>query len=150
MLLGDFLDCKQDIPKKGVVLSLDWGKARIGLAATDPFRRIAFPIETVDFIPEDRFWLKLKKIADERKVQLVVLGLPRRTDGKIGKSERTVRGFALKVIQRLMIPTVLYDESFTTSIARTRLTEIGKLDMRKLDETAALVLLQDFISAIQK
>jgi putative holliday junction resolvase len=133
----------------GGILAIDWGKVRIGLAFTDPDRRVALPADALHLEPYDRFVLNLKVIVGDKDINLIVVGLPVRTDGLKGENEDNVMAFAQNLEMALKIKVVLYNEVFTSKIAEDRLHEAGKKVGKNKDSIAALVLLQDYLNAIK-
>ena len=134
----------------GGILAIDWGKVRIGLAFTDPDRRVALPAETLYLEPYKDLLLNLKEIIRDKGIRLIVVGLPVRTDGLKGENEDTVLAFVKSLETELGIKVVLYSEIFTSKIAEDRLHEAGKKVGKNKDSIAALILLQDYLNAIKK
>lgn len=130
------------------ILAIDYGDARIGLAATDEFGIGAHPVETVDNCKDGSLERILEVIAT-RKIQQVVLGLPLRMDGSESKSSAKVRAFAKKLKPQLQgIPLALFDERFTTVTASEKLREAGrkaKNQREVIDQAAALEILNDYL-----
>lgn len=125
-------------------LGIDFGDARIGIAATDDFGILAHPVETIDRARTE----PLQRIADLAKVRgirTLVVGLPLRMDGSEGDAAAKVRGFAGR-LQALLaeLPMVFVDESLTTSSASAKLREAGKNARKQkaiIDQAAAVEIL---------
>ena len=68
------------------VLALDLGTKTLGLAITDASATISYPLTTLRYNNEDYMYLvnELKKIIEEKKVELLVLGLPKNMDNTLG------------------------------------------------------------------
>jgi putative Holliday junction resolvase len=132
------------------ILAIDPGKARLGLAVSDPERRIASPLTTWtrrDAEQDARFLGKL--IADEA-VALIVIGLPVHLDGREGKQAKAARVFGAWLAQRTGLPCVFWDERFTTREAETHLWDAGLTHKRRKerrDRVAAQILLQSYLDA---
>src|SRR5207248_7475955 len=126
------------------------GKARIGLAISDPERRIASPLTTWkcrDRAQDGRF---LKKTVKEEEVGLIVIGLPVHTTGREGVQARQAREFGAWVEKLTGVPCVFYDERFTTREAESQLWDAGlshKRRKERRDRVAAQILLQTFLDA---
>lgn len=125
-------------------LGIDYGDARIGIAATDDFGILAHPVETIDRAKTE----PLQRIADlarARKIRTLVVGLPLRMDGSEGDAAAKVREFANSLHARTAeIPMVFVDESLTTSNASAKLREAGKNARKQkaiIDQAAAVEIL---------
>ncbi len=130
--------------RRGVRLALDWGRARIGVAASDPDGILAHPVETVPAGP-----LALARIrslvADYGPVE-VVLGLPRNLAGAEGPAAIAIRAVAAELAAALPgVPIRLVDERLTTVTASRQLSGVGRNTRRQrsvIDQAAAVALLE--------
>ena len=137
------------------ILGIDPGERRIGVAMSDPMGMIASALETIKWNGEDRTKAENRIVAlvEEHGVAEIVVGLPRRTDGRTGPSEERARAFAASLSQRLGIPVVLRDERYTSVIAGRVLRESGARTDRKdgaVDRMAAAIILQDHLESRRK
>lgn len=73
-------------------LGIDYGEARIGIAATDPVGIMAHPVETIHRQQTDAV-TRIVQIVQERGIRTLVLGLPVRMDGTEGSAAAKVRAF---------------------------------------------------------
>jgi len=134
----------------GPVLGLDLGDVRIGVALSDPDRRLAVPIGTVHV---GRPPGELRAIADlvaEHGATLVVLGLPRSLDGSDGPAAGRARAFADALRAALSVPVLLHDERLSTVEADRSLAEAGVSSRERravIDAAAAQVILQAWLDA---
>jgi len=132
------------------ILALDHGKVRLGLAISDPDRRIASPLMThtrKDLAQDERF---LKRIVEEEEAGVILLGLPIHLNGTEGEQAKKVREFAKLVEAWTKLPVVLYDERFTTVEAESHLWQAGLSHKRRKDrrdQLAAQILLQTYLDA---
>jgi len=130
------------------VIALDPGTKRVGVAISDPEGKIALPHAVLPQGPQ--FIDELAKLASERQVSRIVIGLPRRTSGEEGPEAATARQLAADVERKLGIPVSLYDERFTTKAAASELTR-ANLSVRKqrkvIDKVAATLLLQSYLDS---
>ena len=124
-------------------LGLDYGDARIGIAATDDFGIMAHPVETIATAGDP-----LRRIADIaaiRKTKTLVVGLPLRLDGSEGDSAKKVRKFSVRLAKALPeIPMVFVDETYTTADASQKLHEAGRSARKQkaiIDQAAAVEIL---------
>lgn len=129
------------------MLGLDLGEARIGVAISDPERRVAVPLGTVRTgAPND-----VKAIAGivaERGVTEVVVGLPTTLAGREGAAAEHARTFAGTLREVLGLTVTLEDERLSTVQAERRLAEAGvrgRDRRRSVDRSAATVILQAYL-----
>ena len=134
----------------GRLLAVDHGKVRLGLAVSDPERRIASPLMTYERRDRDqdaRFFRELVKKEDI--VQLIV-GLPAHTDGREGEQARKARDFGKWLAGVTGLPVCFWDESFTTWDAEGFLLSAGLTSKRRKarrDRVAAQIILQTYLDA---
>lgn len=133
----------------GRVLGLDHGDARIGVAVSDPERRLALPVGTVHTgAPADL--RAIAALVAEHEVTLVVLGHPVSMSGRAGPRARHVEQFARALEAVLPVPVVLHDERLSTAEADRALRATGaggRARRRAVDRSAATVILQSFLDA---
>jgi len=138
-----------DAGATGRIIALDIGTVRIGVAASDPTGMFATPIAV---LKADKNWMdELAGIIEEYGAVKLLVGLPRRTDGREGPEAESVR----RVITRLSVrfpdmEILTWDERFTTVIAASALLEadVSRAGRKgKIDKVAAAVLLQSYLDA---
>jgi putative Holliday junction resolvase len=137
-------------PVLGRVLGLDLGDVRIGVAISDPERRLAVPLGTVHVGRPPGELKAIAALVAEHDVTLVVLGHPRSLDGTSGPRAALAEGFAEALRAILTVPVALQDERLTTVEADRRLRDAGVKgrDRRAVvDATAAQILLQAWLDA---
>ena len=101
------------------VLALDYGSAKCGCALSDPTGTIVTPIDEVANPATKRGMAILRRLVDEREVELVVVGLPLALDGRDTDQTREARAFADRLAQRLGgVGVEMHDERFTTKMAQ--------------------------------
>jgi putative Holliday junction resolvase len=136
-------------PPQGRVLGLDLGDVRIGVAVSDPERRLAVPLGTVlAGAPQD-----LKAIAAlvrDNGIAVVVVGHPLSMSGRAGPKAKQVEELAGALRSFLPVPVVLQDERLSTVEAERNLREAGvrgRDRRRAVDRAAAVVILQAWLDA---
>lgn len=131
-----------------IIISVDLGKARTGLAISDNMGFLASPLTMIE---EKSPKALLKKVSDtvlEHKAELVVVGLPKNMDGTEGDSAKTARQFASDLSELSGIKTVMQDERGTTITAHGYLSERnvrGNKRKAQVDTVAAAIILQDYL-----
>ena len=111
------------LPARGALIGLDLGTKTIGVAASDPDRRLATPVET---ILRKRFSLDvahLFRLAGERRAVGFVLGLPINMDGSEGPRAQATRAFARNLTKLTALPIALWDERLSTAAVERALIE---------------------------
>ena len=130
------------------VLGIDYGDARIGIAATDPAGIMAHPVETIQVREVDAV-ARIIELVEERQVKEMVLGLPLRMDGAEGEAAAKCRAFGEKIHAALPeIPLHFCDETMTTVAASEKLHEAGKNTKRQksiIDQAAAVEILNTWM-----
>jgi putative Holliday junction resolvase len=135
------------VPEAGRILGLDLGDVRIGVAITDPGRRVAVPMGTVHTgAPAD---LKaIARLVRDHEVTMVVVGHPLKMSGAQGTRARHAEEFVEALRQVLPVPVVLQDERLSTVEAERALREAGagSRDRRgAVDRSAAAIILQSYL-----
>jgi putative Holliday junction resolvase len=133
----------------GPVLALDVGTKTIGIALTDPDRRMAFADRTLARRSVARDTEEIAKLCVARKVTHLVVGLPLTLEGGEARSARLARQVADALVARTGLPLSWVDERFSTVEAERRLREAGvPAERRKqvIDQQAAVVILEDWLA----
>jgi putative Holliday junction resolvase len=132
---------------QGRILGLDLGQSRIGVAISDPDRRMAVPVGTVRTgAPED-----VKAIASlvrEHEIAAIVVGQPLSLSGRKGEAADHAEKFAQALRDFLGVPVFLQDERLTTVQAERLLGESGvrgRDRRRVVDQAAATLILQAYL-----
>jgi len=131
------------------LIALDIGMKRIGIAVCD---RLAYSCRGVTYLHrKDQGWpQQLLKLIKEYGSQGIVAGLPMNMDGSEGVQAKDARA-AIKDLQRVCsLPVVFQDERLSTWTAKERLYGMGLNEKKvkaKIDQTAAAVILEDFLAA---
>jgi len=123
------------------VLGLDYGSARCGCALSDPTGTLATPLEPVLRPGTRKGIARLGDLVREHAVERVVVGLPVGLSGRDTAQTRETRDFAARLGQVVTVPVDVYDERFTTAIARRSGSSRASEDSR-----AAAVLLEDWLA----
>lgn len=131
-------------------LGIDYGDARVGIAASDPVGIMAHPVETIH-LQKDDVWQRLDAIISARGIRTLVVGLPCHLDGREGDAAQKVRRFAKQLHERHPnLPLHFIDEAFTTVTAAAKLHEAGKNAKRQkamIDQAAAVEILSAWMEA---
>jgi len=135
-------------PPPGRVLGLDLGDVRIGVAISDPERRLAVPVGTVQVGRPPGEMRAIADLVAEHAAVLVVLGEPVSMDGSRGTRATHAASFAEALRAFLDVPVVLHDERLSTVEAERSLREAGVTGRRRrsvVDAAAAQIILQAWL-----
>jgi putative holliday junction resolvase len=131
-------------------LAVDYGEARIGIAAGDALGMLAHPVETIDRRRVARPEARIAGLAARHGCAVVVVGLPLRMDGSEGHAAVKARAFAARL--RAALPDAVAieftDERLSTVEAQRHLRAAGRKarDQKAvIDQAAAVVILQDWL-----
>jgi len=133
--------------RRGVRLGVDWGKARVGVAACDADGLLAYPVETVLMNDEAAVFSRLAHLVDEYGAIEVVMGLPLALDGRMRLAATDVMAVARRLAARLDIPVRLVDERLTTAAANRSMDHLNSRRRRGVvDQAAAAGILDNALS----
>lgn len=128
----------------GRILAIDYGLRRTGLAWTDPEQRVALPLPTVQ---TDQLWMHLATLCTE--VQAIIVGYPRRLDGRPTELTGPVEAFAAEWQKRYPhIPLTLVEERLSTQAAHRQVQYLPRRTRRDkglYDQITATLLLQNYL-----
>ena len=112
------------------VLALDFGRARTGVAVSDPTGTIARPLCVVERAATPDGLAQLVGLIEEQGVERVVVGLPLTLAGGRGEQVRETERFIEALTDVIGVPVVTFDERFTTTLAARAPTETTPEDAR--------------------
>ncbi|MBH5386861.1 MULTISPECIES: Holliday junction resolvase RuvX [Bradyrhizobium] len=132
-------------PARGALVGLDLGTKTIGVAVSDPDRRLATGVETIQRKQFKQDAARLLAIATERKAVGFVLGLPINMDGSEGPRAQSTRAFARNLAGLTQLPIGLWDERLSTAAVERELIGMDVSRAKRaevIDEHAAIFILQ--------
>ena len=132
------------------LLGIDHGKVRLGLAVSDPQRRIASPLANYTRQGPEQDGRYLRKVIEEEEIGALVIGLPVHLSGHEGEQAGAAREFGHWLKTLTGLPCIFWDERFSTFEAESSLWEAGlshKKRKARRDQVAAQVFLQAYIEA---
>ena len=146
-------DAATVLPPRGVLIGLDLGSKTIGVAASDPDRRVAAPVETISRQRFARDAERILALAAERRAAGLVLGLPINMDGSEGPRAQSTRAFARNLAQLTALPIALWDERLSTAaVERALIAADASRAKRKtvIDQHAAAYILQGALDRLSR
>jgi len=129
-------------------LGLDIGLKRVGLAGCDGTGLIATGITTLVRSSFERDVAYLRELAQERRVQILVSGLPYSLNGDVGAQARQVQKYARRIASALELPLEYVDERLTSVEAEELMKTAGisvSQNKGSIDRKAAALILQQWL-----
>ncbi len=145
MICESIEDFAAALPRTGAIAGLDLGTKTIGVAVSDGLRSVASPLTV---IRRQKFTLdaaELLRIAQDRGLAGLVLGLPRNMDGTEGARAQSTRAFARNLERLTPLPLGFWDERLSTVAAERALLEADASRRKRaevIDQVAAAYILQ--------
>lgn len=130
--------------KNEIVLGLDVGSRRIGVARGNSLVRLAAPLTILPADDQDQVVVQLRQLIDNEKADRLVVGLPRSLDGNETDQTKAVREFVETNLKGLGLPIEFQDEAGTSHEAATRMQSSGS-KFTYDDAHAAAIILQDYL-----
>ncbi len=131
-----------------IILGIDLGKARTGVAICDRGELLASPLTVVNEHNRERLIEAVSSLARERGAELLAVGLPRNMDGTEGESAQNAREVGALLKAATGLPVEFVDERGTTVTAHGYLNDTntrGKRRKAVVDAVAATVILQNYL-----
>src|SRR6187549_1190206 len=144
-LILPLVDAAPHWPERGALIGLDLGTKTIGVAVSDPDRRLATGVGTIHRTSFTADAARLLGIATERSAVGFVLGLPVNMDASEGPRAQSTRAFARNFSGLTDLPIALWDERLSTAAVERELIGTDMSRARRaevIDEHAAIYILQ--------
>lgn len=132
------------------ILAIDPGEKRIGIAISDPMGTIATPLTVVQHVSRLVDAASIANLANQFQASLIVVGKSFDEEGLLTPQSRRADHLAEAIQQQCNIPLIMWDESFSTQVARQARIEMGTIRRKRrghLDELAATVILQSYLDS---
>ena len=152
-LILPLVEAAAHLPCRGALIGLDLGSKTIGVATSDPDRRIATAVETVSRKKFAADAARLLAVASERNAAGFVLGLPVNMDGSEGPRAQSTRAFARNLARLTDLPIALWDERLSTAAAERALIAADVSRARRarvIDQHAAVFILQGALDRLAR
>ncbi|MCI8921611.1 MAG: Holliday junction resolvase RuvX [Acutalibacter sp.] len=133
-----------------IIVAVDLGQARTGLAVCDRGEVLASPLAVIQERDRARLVERIAAAARERGAQRLVVGLPRNMDGSEGESAQKARETGAMLAEASGLPVDFCDERGTTITAHNYLNATntrGKKRKAVVDAVAATVILEDYLQS---
>jgi putative Holliday junction resolvase len=133
-------------------MGVDYGSARIGVALSDELQMLAHPTETIVIAKVADPMARIAALVLEKNVELIVVGLPRHMNGRVGTAADEASSFADKLRAKVECEVRTWDERLSTVAAQRALREAGKSVRESrsyIDQVAAQMLLQSYLDSLR-
>ena len=131
-----------------VIMAIDLGHVRTGVAVCDKTELIASPVGTITERKDEVLLEKLRVLATEKNAEMLVVGLPRNMDGSCGESAQRCQALGEQLGGMTGLPVTFWDERLTTVSAIGFLNQTdtrGKKRKAVIDTVSAVIILEDFL-----
>ena len=132
-----------------IIMSVDLGDARTGVAVSDSSETFAFPKGVIKEYNKEKLLGKLCEKARELGAELLVVGYPKNMDGSAGFKAQECESLGKRLAEMCSLPLVLWDERCTTVSSHTALNYTdtrGKKRKEIVDAVAATIILEDYLA----
>ncbi|MCP4574338.1 MAG: Holliday junction resolvase RuvX [bacterium] len=129
-------------------LGLDYGLRRIGIAAGDTERRLAFTVKTHTEGEDGSILRTLADLIAARDVGIIVIGLPLTADGRVEKMAEQAQRFADRLRREFDADVVMWDERYSSAEADRWLADAKKTVKGDRDAVAAAIILQSWLDSL--
>lgn len=136
-----------------IMVGLDIGQVRIGVAVCDELEMMATPYSVIRRTSNAQAIEAIRRVVAERGAEQVVVGLPVSFDGELHQQARSVLAFGDRLRGQLGVPLVYADETLSTVRAEESLRAAGMRPERirqRIDAAAAAVILQEYLDQRQQ
>lgn len=152
MICATIEELAQILPRTGAIAGLDLGTKTLGVAVSDGLRGVASPLTTIKRSKFTADAQALLKIAEDRALVALILGLPRNMDGSEGPRAQSTRAFARNLERLTPLPISFWDERLSTVAAERALLEGDTSRKRRaevIDQVAAGYILQGALDRLR-
>lgn len=133
-----------------IILSVDYGDSRTGVAVCDALEFLASPVEVIHQSYEPKVIERIKVLCEKYKPSQIIVGLPKNMDSSIGERAEKCIEFASKLKEATSVETVMWDERLTTVEAHNYLNNTNTRGQKRknvVDAVAATIILQDYLDS---
>ena len=149
----DIEEFEKKIGKKSILLGVDPGKKRIGIAICDENKIVATPLTTLiknNFLD---LLIQINKIISDNDIKGIVIGNPINMDGSPSQSSQSAKDLAINLSKNISIPITLWDERLSSRGAFNLSNDLNvktSKKISKLDENSAAFILQGLLDYLRR
>jgi putative holliday junction resolvase len=137
----------------GRIAGIDFGTVRIGVALSDPRRKIASPWQNYTRRSTNEDAVFFQRLAAQEGIVLFVVGLPIHLDGREGQKSREARQFGRWLAETTGVSVEFFDERFSSVEAGQLLRDARLTQKRRkgrIDKLAAQIMLSSYLESQEK
>ena len=131
-----------------IIMSVDYGDVRTGIAVCDRLESLSHPVEVINQSYAPKVINRICSLIEERKPELIVVGYPRNMDGSEGFRAEACKEFSIELEKACGIKCILWDERLTTVSAHNYLNMTNTRGAKRknvVDAVAATIILQSYL-----
>ena len=135
-----------------IVIGLDVGRKRIGVAASDPTGFLASGVQVIERSAPERDFAAIRAHVDRVHAERIIVGYPLSLSGESGPQAQEVERFVDALRDRVSVPVELWDERLSTLEADRRMMEAGvggRKRRERVDMAAATLILQSYLDSVR-
>jgi putative Holliday junction resolvase len=150
-------------PSVGVILAIDYGQKRLGLAVSDEHQLASRPYATWTRTNRRRDLARLRELVRQMGISKIVVGLPLHLDGSPSEMSDEAKKFAARVAKAMGLPVEMMDERLSSWEAHETMSSVrptkrsgrraaarsGASQQRPLDKIAAAIILRDYLGQMR-
>lgn len=130
-----------------IILAIDYGMARVGLAISDEYAKMALPYDTIENNGLDFLISKIKEIVKIENVNKIIIGSPKSLQGEDNDSIGLKR-FVLQLKKNIELPVELVDERFSSKMADHYKIDKSFKKSGQRDQIAATIILESYLESL--
>ena len=135
-----------------VLIGFDYGTKKMGVAIAQCITKTATPLNVLKIKNETPNWEQLDQIVNDYKPDIAIIGYPGKNNKKTSLLANKIEKFESAIEKHYKMPTILFDETYSTTIARQELRDLrrdGILSKRikrgQVDSMAAKIILEQWL-----
>ncbi|MGB9593787.1 MAG: Holliday junction resolvase RuvX [Anaerolineae bacterium] len=135
-----------------IVVGLDVGRRRIGVAASDPTGFLASGVQVIPRTSLQKDVEAVRSLAESLGAEQIVVGYPLSMSGEAGPQAQETERFVEALRACVPVPVVLWDERLSTLEADRRMQEAGvsgRKRRQRVDVAAAILILQSYLDSMR-
>lgn len=135
-----------------IILSVDYGDVRTGIAVCDKMQMLASPVGVITQRDREKLCDEICKIAKDKNAVRIVVGLPKNMDASEGFRAQVCKELAQLLREKSGLEVCLQDERLTTVSAHNILNATntrGKKRKQTVDAVAAVLILEDYLNKLK-
>ena len=135
-----------------VLIGFDYGTKKMGVAIAQCITKTATPLSVLKIKNETPNWEQLDQIVNDYKPDIAIIGYPGKNNKKTSLLAEKIEKFRSAIEKQYKMPTILFDETYSTTIARQELrdlrrdgTLIRRIKRGQVDSMAAKIILEQWL-----